>query len=231
MADRQSATSRRLEELRRVIRYHDHRYYTLAEPEIADFDYDQLLTELREIEAEHPELHDPASPTQRVGGEPLKVLETVEHAIPMLSLDNSYSREELKTWFGRISRELGCEPSSLAAELKIDGVSISLLYEDGKLVRAVTRGDGTVGDDVTANARTIRQLPLEVPGLPPVVEIRGEVYIARSVLEALNSKRRTAGEREFANPRNAAAGAIRSLDPRDASRRRPSVWCFQLARA
>jgi DNA ligase (NAD+) len=166
-----------------------------------------------------------------VAGEPLEGLEQVQHAIPMLSLDNSYSKDELDTWFERLSRELGHEPEGLAAELKIDGASISLVYVDGRLERAVTRGDGLVGDDVTANARTIRQLPLVVEGLPPVLEIRGEVYIARSVFDELNRERRDSGEREFANPRNAAAGAIRLLDPRQASRRRLGVWCYQLARA
>ena len=213
------------------MRRHDHRYYILADPEISDFEYDQLYAELVELEQQFPELLSPSSPTQRVAGEPLEGLEQVQHAIPMLSLDNSYSKDELDSWFERVSRELGHEPERLAAELKIDGASISLVYLDGRLERAVTRGDGLVGDDVTANARSIRQLPLVVEGLPPVVEIRGEVYLARSVFDELNRERREAGEREFANPRNAAAGAIRLLDPRQASRRRLGVWCYQLARA
>ncbi len=227
----QASAQRRVEELRRLVRRHDHRYYILADPEISDFEYDQLYGELVELEQRFPELQSPSSPTQRVAGEPLEGLEQVEHAIPMLSLDNSYSKDELDTWFDRVSRELGHEPDGLAAELKIDGASISLIYVDGRFERAVTRGDGLVGDDVTANARTIRQLPLVVEGLPPVVEIRGEVYLARSVFDELNRERRDAGEREFANPRNAAAGAIRLLDPRQASRRRLGVWCYQLARA
>jgi DNA ligase (NAD+) len=229
-ADRAGA-QRRVEELRRSVQRHDHRYYILADPEISDFEYDQLYAELVELERLFPELQSPSSPTQRVAGEPLEGLEQVQHAIPMLSLDNSYSKDELDTWFERLSRELGHEPEGLAAELKIDGASISLVYVDGRLERAVTRGDGLVGDDVTANARTIRQLPLVVEGLPPVLEIRGEVYIARSVFDELNRERRDSGEREFANPRNAAAGAIRLLDPRQASRRRLGVWCYQLARA
>jgi len=224
-------STRRAEELRRLIRLHDHRYYTLAEPEISDFEYDQLFAELRELEERRPELASQASPTQRVAGEPLEGLGQVEHAVPMLSLDNSYSRDELHSWYERVCRELGQPPGAFAAELKIDGVSISLIYVGGKLEQAVTRGDGLVGDDVTANARTIRQLPLQVDGLPELVEIRGEVYLARSVFDDLNRERRTAGEREFANPRNAAAGAIRLLDPREASRRRLGVWCYQLARA
>jgi DNA ligase (NAD+) len=231
VGDERESLARRAEELRRLIRYHDHRYYTLAAPEITDFEYDRLFAELQEIEERRPELAILSSPTRRVGGEPLEGLDQVEHAVPMLSLDNSYSRDELHSWHERVCRELGYPPETLAAELKIDGVSISLIYVDGKLERAVTRGDGQVGDDVTANARTIRQLPLEVDGLPEMVEVRGEVYLARSVFDDLNRARRAAGEREFANPRNAAAGAIRLLDSREASRRRLAVWCYQLARA
>jgi DNA ligase (NAD+) len=231
MGANQTGAQRRVEELRRLVRHHDNRYYILADPEISDFEYDQLYAELVELERLFPELQSPSSPTQRVAGEPLEGLEQVQHEIPMLSLDNSYSKDELHVWFERLSRELGHEPEGYAAELKIDGVSISLVYLDGRLERAVTRGDGLVGDDVTANARTIRQLPLVVEGLPPVVEIRGEVYLARSVFDELNRERRDSGEREFANPRNAAAGAIRLLDPRQASRRRLGVWCYQLARA
>jgi len=223
--------ARRVEELRRVVRRHDHRYYVLADPEVSDFEYDQLYGELVELERQFPELRSTSSPTQRVAGEPLKGLEQMQHAIPMLSLDNSYSKDELRAWFERVSRELGREPEGLAAELKIDGASISLIYVDGRLERAVTRGDGLVGDDVTANVRTIRQLPLIVEGLPPTVEIRGEVYLARSIFRELNRERLATGEREFANPRNAAAGAIRLLDPRQTSHRHLGVWCYQLARA
>jgi DNA ligase (NAD+) len=231
VANERDRCARRAEELRRLIRYHDHRYYILAAPEISDFEYDQLFAELRELEDRRPELASPSSPTQRVGGEPLEGLDQVEHAVPMLSLDNSYSRDELHSWHDRVCRELGYPPNAFAAELKIDGVSISLIYVGGRLEHAVTRGDGLVGDDVTANARTVRQLPLQVDGLPEMVEVRGEVYLARSVFDDLNRDRRAEGEREFANPRNAAAGAIRLLDPREASRRRLGVWCYQLARA
>jgi DNA ligase (NAD+) len=231
VANERDRCARRAEELRRLIRYHDHRYYILAAPEISDFEYDQLFAELRELEDRRPELASPSSPTQRVGGEPLEGLNQVEHAVPMLSLDNSYSRDELHSWHDRVCRELGYPPNAFAAELKIDGVSISLIYVGGRLEHAVTRGDGLVGDDVTANARTVRQLPLQVDGLPEMVEVRGEVYLARSVFDDLNRDRRAEGEREFANPRNAAAGAIRLLDPREASRRRLGVWCYQLARA
>ena len=218
----------RIERLRKLIREHDHRYYVLAEPSISDFDYDQLFAELKDLEEKYPELQSPTSPTLRVGGAPLDGLEQVAHAVPMLSLDNSYSLEELRGWHDRVCRDLGHEPASLAAELKIDGVSISLIYAGGELVRAVTRGDGTVGDDVTANVRTIRSLPLEVEELPPLVELRGEVFLPRSVFDKINRERRSAGEREFANPRNAAAGSIRLLDSREAARRRLGLWCYQV---
>ncbi len=222
---------RRAEELRRLLRRHDHLYYVLATPEISDFEYDQLFSELKELEADHPELMTPNSPTQRVGGRPLDGLVQVAHAHPMLSLDNSYSKEELRSWWVRAERELGRDPGDLAAELKIDGVSISLIYGDRRLVRAVTRGDGTVGDDVTANVRTIRGLPLVLEAAPSLLEVRGEVYMARSTLSELNRARLEAGEPELANPRNATAGSIRLLDGRQAARRRLSVWCYQLVRA
>jgi DNA ligase (NAD+) len=222
---------RRIAELRRLIRHHDRLYYVLAAPEISDFEYDRLFTELRNLEREHPDLVTETSPTQRVGDEPIDGLEQVEHALPMLSLDNSYSKAELRNWYGRMCRELGHEPDGLAAELKIDGVSISLIYENGRLERAVTRGDGFVGDDVTTNARTIRGLPLVVDKAPPMLEVRGEVHLSHRVFAELNRVRAEAGDTEFANPRNAAAGAIRLLDPREAARRRLAVWCYQLARA
>ncbi len=228
-ADR--GVARRIEDLRRAIRRHDHLYYVEAEPEISDFEYDQLLAELQRLEASHPQLVTPDSPTQRVGGEPLDGLEQVEHAVPMLSLDNSYSKDELRTWYDRAARELGHPPSGLVAELKIDGVSISLMWVDGRFERAVTRGDGRVGDDVTANARTIRALPLQLDGVSGLLEVRGEVYMPRRVFSELNAARREAGEPEFANPRNATAGSIRLLDPRLAASRRLGVWCYAVARA
>lgn len=231
MAASISNARRRVRELRELLRHHDHRYYVLADPEISDFEYDELFAELVRLETEHPELQSPTSPTLRVGGQPLEGLEQVEHAVPMLSLDNTYSRDELRAWYERVGRELGRKPGELAAELKIDGVSISLLYEDGGLSRAVTRGDGVVGDDVTVNARTLRGLPLELEAAPPLLEVRGEVFLGRRTFAELNRSRRAAGEREFANPRNAAAGSIRLLDSREASRRRLGLWCYQVARA
>lgn len=231
MNARASDPGERVEELRRLIRHHDRLYYQDAAPEITDYEYDRLFAELRDLEEAHAELRSPTSPTQRVGGQPLDGLDQVAHRTPMLSLDNSYSKDELRAWYARAERELGHRPGDLAAELKIDGVSISLTYENGQLVRAVTRGDGTTGDDVTANARTIRGLPLEIEGAPTELEVRGEVYMARSTLAELNRQRRESGDAEFANPRNAAAGAVRLLDSREAARRRLAVWIYQLGAA
>jgi DNA ligase (NAD+) len=231
MNPRASDPAARVKELRRLIRHHDRLYYQDAAPEISDYEYDRLFAELRDLEEAHAELRSPTSPTQRVGGQPLDGLDQVAHRTPMLSLDNSYSKDELRAWYARAERELGRRPGDLAAELKIDGVSISLTYENGQLVRAVTRGDGTTGDDVTANARTIRGLPLEIEGAPSELEVRGEVYMARSTLAELNRQRRESGDAEFANPRNAAAGAVRLLDSREAARRRLSVWVYQLGAA
>ncbi len=221
----------RLKELRTEIRRHDLLYYDRAEPEISDFEYDRLFAELQELEAAHPEMMSEDSPTLRVGGLPLEGLVQVEHAVPMLSLDNTYSKSELGAWYERVSRSLGHMPKGLAAELKIDGVSISLVYHERRLVRAVTRGDGRFGDDVTANARTIRSVPLVLDQGPARMEIRGEVFMPRSVFGRLNRERRARGEAEFANPRNATAGSIRLLDSREAAKRRLAVWCYQLVQA
>jgi DNA ligase (NAD+) len=226
-----SAVRQRIEELRDEIRRHDRLYYVQATPEISDYEYDRLLAELVRLETEHPEFAADDSPSQRVGGEPLDELRSVRHAVPMLSLDNTYSIDELHAWYRRMEKQLGHPPTALAVELKIDGVSISLHYEDGRLVRAVTRGDGIVGDDVTANVRTIRSLPLAIPEAPAVMEIRGEVYMARSVFASHNRRREAAGEPLLANPRNATAGSVRLLDSREAARRKLSVWCFQLVTA
>ncbi len=220
--------ARRIAELRRAIRHHDRLYYVLAAPEISDHEYDRLFAQLRALEEAHPELARDDSPTRRVGGEPLPGLRQVEHEVPMLSLDNSYSLEELRAWYDRVRRQLGGDPAGVTAELKIDGVSLSVLYRDGRLERAVTRGDGRVGDDVTHNARTIRPLPLELDGAPARLEVRGEVYLPRSAFERLNRDRAERGEPPFANPRNAAAGAIRMLDPRAVAERRLGVWCYQV---
>jgi DNA ligase (NAD+) len=220
----------RAEWLRREIRRHEHLYYVLARPEISDYAFDKLMAELRTLEEAHPELVTPDSPTRRVGGAPVDELSQVRHATPMLSLDNSYNEGELEEWYARATRGLGGEPAGLVAELKIDGVSLAITYERGLLVRAVTRGNGEVGDEVTGNARTIRALPLALPEKPAVVEVRGEVYLPHEVFATLNRARREEGEEPFANPRNAAAGSIRLLDPRECARRRLAFFAYQVPR-
>lgn len=225
------APAARARELRRQIRHHDHLYYALAAPEISDLEYDGLYAELARLEAAHPALVTPDSPTQRVGGRPLEGLEQVRHTVPMLSLDNSYSKDELKAWYERVSRQLGRAPAGMCAELKIDGVSIALVYRGGTLQRAVTRGDGSIGDDVTHNVRTIRQLPLVLDRAPAELEVRGEIYMARSTFERLNHQRRERGDPELANPRNTTAGTIRMLDSRAVAERRLGIWCYQVVPA
>ncbi len=227
---RRPGARERIEELRREIRRHEHLYYVAAKPEITDFAFDALMSELRRLEDEHPEFVTADSPTQRVGGAPLDALRQVRHATPMLSLDNSYNEGELEEWLGRARRGLGREPASLVAELKIDGVSLSLTYEGGALARAVTRGNGEVGDEVTVNARTIRSLPLVLPEPWPMVEVRGEVYLPHDVFRDLNRARREEGEEPFANPRNATAGSIRLLDPRECGKRRLAFFAYQIPR-
>ncbi len=217
--------------LRREIRRHEHLYYVLARPEITDYAFDKLMAELRELEDAHPELITADSPTRRVGGEPVDELPQVRHATPMLSLDNSYNESELEEWYARATRGLGREPEGLVAELKIDGVSLAITFERGVLARAVTRGNGEVGDEVTVNARTIRALPLALPEEVPLVEVRGEVYLPREVFATLNRARREEGEEPFANPRNAAAGSIRLLDPRECAKRRLAFFAYQVPRA
>ena len=220
----------RAEWLRREIRRHEHLYYVQTRPEISDFAFDTLMAELRAFEEAHPELATPDSPTQRVGGAPADELPQVHHATPMLSLDNSYNEGELEEWYSRATRGLGRKPDGLVAELKIDGVSLALTYERGVLARAVTRGNGEVGDEVTGNARTIRALPLALPEKPALVEVRGEVYLPHEVFATLNRARREEGEEPFANPRNAAAGSIRLLDPRECARRRLAFYAYQMPR-
>jgi DNA ligase (NAD+) len=220
----------RAERLRREIRRHEHLYYVLAKPEISDYAFDRLMAELRALEEADPGLVTPDSPTQRVGGAPVDELLQVRHATAMLSLDNSYNEGELEEWYARAARGLGRKPDGLVAELKIDGVSLALTYERGLLARAVTRGNGEVGDEVTGNARTIRALPLALGEAVPLVEVRGEVYLPHEVFSTLNRARREEGEEPFANPRNAAAGSIRLLDPRECAQRRLAFFAYQIPR-
>jgi DNA ligase (NAD+) len=221
----------RLRQLRERVRHHEERYYVLNDPEIADAEFDALLHELEALEAAHPDLIKPDSPTQRVAGRPTEGFETVEHLAPMLSLDNTYSADELRAFDDRIRKAaaLGESPVTYVAELKIDGLSIALTYEQGRLVRGATRGDGQRGEDVTVNVRTIRAVPLALRDGPPGrVEVRGEVYLSRAVFEKTNAEREQAGDPIFANPRNAAAGAMRNLDPAQVARRGLLAFFYQL---
>jgi DNA ligase (NAD+) len=222
---------KRSEALRREIAGHDHRYYVLDDPEIGDDAYDALLDELRALEAEHPELLTPDSPTQRVGGEPVDKFEPVRHLEPMLSLGNARSADEFRAWETRLHnrlRQLDIRPGELrfVSEPKIDGIAISLLYEDGEFVRGATRGDGVIGEDVTQNLRTIRAIPLRIEDTTKRIEVRGEVYFPRGAFAELNEQRASAGESTFANPRNATAGTIRQLDPGITASRPLSIWCY-----
>ena len=224
--------SARAEELRALIRHHEERYYVLADPEISDDAFDLLVKELEAIEHAHPGLVTPDSPTQRVAGRPVEGFDTVEHLQPMLSLDNGYSEDELRAFDERVRRGLGDDPQAVIAyhvELKIDGLGISLTYERGRLVRGVTRGDGVRGEDVTSNVRTIRAIPLRLKGdAPERMEVRGEVYLPRTSFERINRERLDNDEPVFANPRNAAAGTMRQLDPAAVASRGLSAFVYQV---
>jgi DNA ligase (NAD+) len=225
----------RAAELRERIRHHEEQYYVHDQPEISDAEFDALLKELAALEAAHPELQDPHSPTQRVGGRPADGFVSVAHLRPMLSLDNAYTEDELREFHARICRGLALpEDTALdyVTELKIDGLSIALTYEQGRLVRGVTRGDGTVGEDVTSNVRVIRAVPLRLKGeAPEAVEIRGEIFFPRANFERINEEREAEGLPTFANPRNAAAGAIRTLDSSAVAKRGLSAFTYQIVEA
>ncbi len=218
--------------LRERIRYHEHRYYVLADPEIADGEFDELVAQLRKLEKAHPELITPDSPTRRVGGNPAEGLVAVEHTLPMLSLDNAYGESELLDFDRRVREAATGGQTGLVCELKIDGLSLALTFEDGSLVRGVTRGDGLRGEDVTANVRTIRSVPLYVPALRHrgqggKVEVRGEVFLPLDSFRKLNRERQKNGEPLFANPRNAAAGTLRTLDPGVVAGRNLDIFVYQ----
>lgn len=213
--------------LREELRHHNYKYFVEAAPEISDTEYDRLMNRLKELEAAHPEQVTPDSPTQRVGEEPVEGLQPVEHRVPMLSIDNTYSIEELTKFGQRTEKLLPGEKVEWVVELKIDGVAVSLIYENGLLVRGVTRGNGRVGDDVTHNIRTIASVPLRLlsDGIPPLLEIRGEVYMKNSDLVLLNEEQKARGEQAFANTRNVTAGTVRLLDPRTAALRHLRFFC------
>ncbi len=218
-------------ELRAALEHHNHRYYVLDDPEVSDVEYDALLNELRDLEQDNPDLRTPDSPTQRVGGAVLERFEPAWHRQPMLSLANARNEEELRAWLERSERYLkreGAEEAEIrfVTEPKVDGLAISLLYEDGLLTRGATRGDGEIGEDVTQNLRTVKAIPLRVKDGPPLLEVRGEAYIPRRAFAELNEQRAAAGEPTYANPRNTAAGSIRQLDTKLTARRPLSMWSY-----
>ena len=219
--------SERVQALRAAIEEHNHRYHVLDAPLISDAEFDRLFRELQSLEAEHPELVTSDSPTQRVGAAPLPEFAAVVHATPMLSLNNAFSEEEVAAFDRRVRDGLASAGEvQYSAEPKFDGLAVSLTYEGGVLARGATRGDGWTGEDVTANLRTVRSIPLRLHGSrwPPVIDVRGEVLLWRSDFEKMNSRQRERGEKEFVNPRNAAAGSLRQLDPRITATR-PLRFC------
>ncbi|MGE5618708.1 MAG: NAD-dependent DNA ligase LigA [Sphingomonadaceae bacterium] len=224
-----SSVQERIEELRRLINYHNFRYYALDSPEISDGEYDALMEQLRSLEAEHPELSSPDSPTQRVGAGPLEAFGVVRHQIPMLSLGNVFSRDALLKWYQRIAGLLGRNEIDLVVEPKIDGLAVSLTYEHGRLSVGATRGDGVQGEDITQNLRTIRSVPLVLNDPAPArIEVRGEAYLPKKGFERVNEERMAQGQPLFANPRNAAAGSLRQLDPRVTASRPLDMFVYTL---
>jgi DNA ligase (NAD+) len=229
------AIEKEIEKLRNDIRYHEYRYYVLDNPEISDFEFDKLMHRLQELEAQNPELVTPDSPTQRVGGQPAEEFPKLRHSLPMMSQDNTYSIDELKDFDRRVRELSGRSSVEYVGELKLDGLSMALTYEDGALTHGVTRGDGVEGEDVTANVKTIRSVPLridpkgrEVIGDPRRFEARGEVILPRKAFEQTNAQREAAGEARFANPRNAAAGSMRQLDSRIVAQRKLDMFLYYL---
>ncbi|HLH27646.1 MAG TPA: NAD-dependent DNA ligase LigA, partial [Acidimicrobiales bacterium] len=221
----------RAEELRAAIARHNRLYYELDAPEISDAEYDELVRELRVIESDHPDLKVPGSPTESVGAAPSVLFAPVTHRVPMMSLDNAFGEEELTAWADRLARQVPAD-TAFVCELKIDGLAISLTYEDGRFVRAATRGDGRMGEDVTANVATIDDVPKELAvgpaERPRVIEVRGEVYMSKSAFAELNRRQAEAGDRLFANPRNSAAGSLRQKDPAVTAGRALSFWAYQV---
>ena len=227
------SAAQRIATLRREIERHDHAYYVLGEPEISDREYDRLYRELQDLEAAHPDLDDPDSPTHRVARGLLPGFKTVLHSAPMLSLDNTYSLEELGEFDARVRKLLGSERPAYVVEPKVDGVAVHLRYEEGRFAQGLTRGDGEKGDDITANLRTIRSVPLHLRGreAPEVVEARGEVFMETKAFDRLNQRREEAGEKTFMNPRNATAGTLKTLDPSEVAKRPLQIFVYQLVHA
>jgi DNA ligase (NAD+) len=224
-----------IESLREQIRHHEYRYYVLDDPEISDAEFDRLMNELKKVEADHPQLITPDSPTQRVGGKPREGFVKVAHSVPMLSLDNAYSEEELLNWERRVHELSGRKDIEYVCELKLDGMSLALRYEDGKLVRGITRGDGSTGEDVTSNVRTVRSVPLSISrenlkkaGIPHDFEVRGEMLMPIASFKKMNEEREKHGLSLFANPRNATAGTVRQLEPSITAQRRLDYFTYML---
>ncbi|MFO8034092.1 MAG: NAD-dependent DNA ligase LigA [Candidatus Bipolaricaulota bacterium] len=233
MSENVEQARRELEALRKEIHENDHRYYVLNEPVISDAEYDRLYSRLLELESHHPELVTPDSPSQRVGAPPAESFRTVRHEVPMLSLNNCFHEDELREWDSRVRRLLAADAVEYLCEPKLDGLSVELVYENGALTTASTRGDGVQGEDITANVRTIRQVPLRLrtAAAPPVLDVRGEVYMETAAFVALNKARAERGESLFANPRNAAAGSLRQLDPTVTAGRPLKLFCYAVGRA
>ncbi|HWX95181.1 MAG TPA: NAD-dependent DNA ligase LigA [Terriglobales bacterium] len=237
MASANKDVAKKVEALRAQIRHHEYRYFVLDDPEISDFDFDKLVEQLKRLEAEHPELIAPDSPTQRVGGKPREGVVKVAHSSPMLSLDNTYNEEELRDWERRVHELSGRKDVDYVCELKLDGMSLALTYENGKLARGVTRGDGTVGEDVTLNIRTVRSIPLSIQkdklkkaGMPADFEVRGELLMPLAGFKKMNEDREARGLSLFANPRNATAGTVRQLDASITAERRLDYFPYILLR-
>src|SRR6185437_3748183 len=227
--------ARKIEKLRDEIRRHEHLYYVLDAPELSDADFDRLMQELKALEAANPELITPDSPTQRVGGKPREGFLKVAHSRPMLSLDNANNEQELRDWDRRVRELAGSDKIEYVCEFKMDGMSLALTYRDGRLLTGVTRGDGSVGEDVTSNVRTMRSVPLTInpatlknAGIPPDFEARGEVIMPLSAFQRMNDEREQQGLAKFANPRNAAAGTIRVLEPNIVAQRRLDFYAYFL---
>jgi DNA ligase (NAD+) len=237
MATPAKDTAKKIEALRDQIRHHEYRYFVLDDPEISDAAFDQLTNQLKKLEAEHPELITPDSPTQRVGGKPREGVVKAAHSSPMLSLDNTYNVDDLRNWERRVHELSGRKDVDYVCELKLDGMSLALLYENGRLVRGITRGDGTVGEDVTLNVRTVRSIPLSIPkeklktsGIPADFEVRGEMLMPVAAFRKMNQQREEKGLSLFANPRNATAGTVRQLEPSIVAERRLDFFAYILLR-
>ena len=216
------SVQKEIEELRQQLEYHNRLYYLQAKPEISDREFDRLMKRLEKLEAEHPEYDSPDSPTKKVGGAPIEGFQTVAHRLPMLSIDNIFEQEGLREFETRICKLLEAEQVELTAEYKIDGVAVSLIYENGHLTQGVTRGDGQQGDDITHNVRTIGGVPLrlQTDNPPQVLEVRGEAYISNSDFQILNVEMQEQGKEPFANPRNTTAGGLKLLDPKLCAKRK-----------